>query len=105
MQKKNAAFLHVMYVFRSNADVLEVRRRYGNLYIPSDFFNSNFRWLDAFPADKPFTLNKPCAFHIMNKDVDGVAENDAVLEPPDADYLFSAKVNIDILNLSIFDNV
>jgi hypothetical protein len=28
----------------------------------------------------------------MNKEVDAVLENPAVLEPPDADYLFSAKV-------------
>ncbi|KAI4460282.1 cell division cycle and apoptosis regulator protein [Holotrichia oblita] len=75
-----------------DADVLEIRRRYSNLYIPSDFFTSSFRWIDAFPADKPFTLNKPCFFHIMNKEVDPVSPNDAVLEPPDADYLFSAKV-------------
>jgi hypothetical protein len=76
----------------SEADVLEIRRRYSNLYIPSDFFYTHFRWVDAFPPDKPFTMNKPCVFHIMNKEVDPVVENDAVLEPPDADYLFSAKV-------------
>lgn len=63
------------------------------MYIPSDFFTSAFRWIDAFPADKPFTLNKPCVFHIMSKEVDPVIPNDAVLEPPDADYLFSAKVS------------
>ncbi|XP_022919300.2 cell division cycle and apoptosis regulator protein 1-like [Onthophagus taurus] len=76
----------------SDADVLEIRRRYSNLYIPSDFFKSSFRWINAFPADKPFSLNKPCVFHIVNKDVEPVIENDAVLEPPDADYIFSAKV-------------
>ncbi|EEZ98940.2 cell division cycle and apoptosis regulator protein 1 [Tribolium castaneum] len=76
----------------SEADVLEIRRRYANLYIPSDFFYTHFRWVDAFPPDKPFTMNKPSFFHIMNKEVDPVVENDAVLEPPDADYLFSAKV-------------
>ncbi|XP_011305660.1 cell division cycle and apoptosis regulator protein 1 isoform X2 [Fopius arisanus] len=74
------------------ADVLEVRRRYQNMYIPSDFFSTNFRWVDAFPPHMPFTLNKPCSFHVMHKDVDGVVENSTVLEPPDADYLFSAKV-------------
>ncbi|XP_043273869.1 cell division cycle and apoptosis regulator protein 1-like isoform X2 [Venturia canescens] len=74
------------------ADVLEVRRRYQNMYIPSDFFSTNFRWVDAFPPHMPFTLNKPCSFHVMHKDVDPFIENTAVLEPPDADYLFSAKV-------------
>lgn len=88
--------------FRPRADVLEVRRRYANIYIPSDFFFSNFRWVDAFPPDKPFTLNKPSSFHIMNKDIEPLVKNEAVLEPPDADYLFSAKVNeihmYDLLN-------
>lgn len=79
-------------MFRFSADYLEIRRRYANLYVPSDFFSSHFRWVDAFPANAPFTLNKPCSFHIMYKDVDPVTENNAVLEPPDADYLFSAKV-------------
>ncbi|XP_012285928.1 cell division cycle and apoptosis regulator protein 1 [Orussus abietinus] len=74
------------------ADVLEIRRRYQNMYIPSDFFSTNFRWVDAFPPHMPFTLNKPCSFHVMHKDVDPYFENTAVLEPPDADYLFSAKV-------------
>ncbi|XP_015190809.1 PREDICTED: cell division cycle and apoptosis regulator protein 1-like [Polistes dominula] len=74
------------------ADVLEIRRRYQNMYIPSDFFSTNFRWVDAFPPHMPFTLNKPCSFHVMHKDVDPYVENTAVLEPSDADYLFSAKV-------------
>ncbi|XP_015600550.1 cell division cycle and apoptosis regulator protein 1 [Cephus cinctus] len=74
------------------ADVLEIRRRYQNMYIPSDFFSTNFRWVDAFPPHMPFTLNKPCSFHVMHKDVDPYVENTSVLEPPDADYLFSAKV-------------
>ncbi|KAF3423684.1 hypothetical protein E2986_12837 [Frieseomelitta varia] len=74
------------------ADVLEIRRRYQNMYIPSDFFSTNFRWVDAFPPHMPFALNKPCSFHVMHKDVDPCTENSAVLEPSDADYLFSAKV-------------
>ncbi|XP_012149485.2 cell division cycle and apoptosis regulator protein 1 [Megachile rotundata] len=74
------------------ADVLEIRRRYQNMYIPSDFFSTNFRWVDAFPPHMPFALNKPCSFHVMHKDIDPCTENTAVLEPSDADYLFSAKV-------------
>lgn len=49
--------------------------------------------MDAFPANAPFNLNKPCSFHIMYKDVEPVVENTAILEPPDADYRFSAKVS------------
>lgn len=74
--------------------MLEIRRRYTNLYVPSDFFSTQFRWIDAFPPNNPFTLNKPCQFHIMSKEIDPISENDAVLEPPDADYLFSAKVSL-----------
>lgn len=75
------------------ADVLAIRRRYTNLYIPSDFFNTQFRWVDAFPPNSPFVLNKPCLFHVMPKDIDNPIANDTVLEPTDVDYLFSAKVN------------
>lgn len=69
-----------------------MKKRYPNLYIPSDFFNTYIRWVDAFPADKPYALNRPCSFHIMYKELDPVTENDAILEPSDADYKFSAKV-------------
>lgn len=76
--------------------MLEIRRRYQNMYIPSDFFSTNFRWVDAFPPHMPFALSKPCSFHVMHKDVEPCVENTAVLEPSDADYLFSAKVPIAI---------
>uniref|UniRef100_A0A1B6DP60 SAP domain-containing protein n=2 Tax=Clastoptera arizonana TaxID=38151 RepID=A0A1B6DP60_9HEMI len=74
------------------ADVLEIKRRYSNLYIPSDFFSSSFRWVDMFPPHRPLTLERPCAFHVMHKDVEPVIENTGPLEAPDADYLFCAKV-------------
>lgn len=72
-------------------DVLELKRRYKNMYIPSDFFYTNIKWVESFPADKPFAISKPCSFHIMNKDVGSVTEN-PVLDVTDSDYLFSAKV-------------
>lgn len=64
------------------------------MYIPSDFFNSHFEWTKAFPLNKQFSLSKPCSYHIMNKEAEPVIKNDAVLEPSDADYLFSAKVQL-----------
>ncbi|XP_059474475.1 cell division cycle and apoptosis regulator protein 1-like isoform X2 [Neocloeon triangulifer] len=76
----------------SEANMLELKRRYTNLYVPSDFFVSHFSWVDAFPADRPFALKRPSAFHVAHKDVDEIVQNDTVLEPPDADYSFSAKV-------------
>lgn len=81
--------------------MLEIKRRYSNLYIPSDFFVSSFRWVDVFPADRPLTLERPCSFHVMHKDVDAVVENTASHDPPDADYLFSAKVCIIIKNIDL----
>lgn len=77
---------------RVESDVLELRRRYTNLYVPSDFFFTNIRWSQSFPPNATFSIHKPCSFHIKHRSVESVKENDAVLNPPDADYLFSAKV-------------
>lgn len=84
---------HFSFVsFRVESDVLELRRRYTNLYVPSDFFFTNIRWSQSFPPNATFSIHKPCTFHIKHRSVENVKENDAVLNPPDADYLFSAKV-------------
>ncbi|XP_050085697.1 cell division cycle and apoptosis regulator protein 1-like [Anopheles aquasalis] len=77
------------------ADILEMRRRYSNMYIPSDFFNTDIRWTESFLPNQPFSIRSPCQFHIMHKDVDPpneLAAADASLDPADADYLYSAKV-------------
>ncbi len=74
------------------ATVLELKRRYSTLYIPSDFFNAQVKWVDAFPAHAPLSLKKPCSFHVMHKDVEPLQENLDVYDAPDADYLYSAKV-------------
>jgi len=76
----------------SNADIVEVKKRYQNLYVPSDFFSSAIKWMEAFPANAPFSIQKTCSFNVFNKEVASLDENDAVLDPPDADYLYSAKV-------------
>ncbi|KAJ8733343.1 hypothetical protein PYW08_001641 [Mythimna loreyi] len=73
-------------------DVPALSQRYTNLYVPSDFFNAQVKWGETFPPQTPFSINNPCAYHIMNKEVENPHANDAVLEPPDADYRFSAKV-------------
>uniref|UniRef100_T1JF56 DBC1/CARP1 catalytically inactive NUDIX hydrolase domain-containing protein n=1 Tax=Strigamia maritima TaxID=126957 RepID=T1JF56_STRMM len=74
------------------ANVIELKKRYQNMYIPSDFFQSGFLWIDAFPIHRNFSFDHPCSFQVMQKDVDPIVENTAVLEPADADHLFSAKV-------------
>ncbi|XP_055630260.1 cell division cycle and apoptosis regulator protein 1-like [Toxorhynchites rutilus septentrionalis] len=73
-------------------DILELRRRYHTLYVPSDFFTSEIHWAESFPPNEPFSIKKPCAFHVMHKDVEPLQSTDNNLEPPDADYLYSAKV-------------
>ncbi|CAH2322013.1 cell division cycle and apoptosis regulator 1 isoform X1 [Pelobates cultripes] len=73
-------------------DTMELRRRYQNLYIPSDFFDAQFTWVDAFPISRPFHLGNYTNFHIMHKEVDSLEKNTAVLDPPDVDHTYSAKV-------------
>lgn len=71
---------------------MELRRRYQSLYIPSDFFNAVFTWVDAFPLTRPFQFSNACNFHILHKEVDPLVKNTAVLDPPDANHTYSAKV-------------
>uniref|UniRef100_A0A3Q3EWA7 Cell division cycle and apoptosis regulator protein 1 n=1 Tax=Kryptolebias marmoratus TaxID=37003 RepID=A0A3Q3EWA7_KRYMA len=73
-------------------DLMELRRRYQSLYIPSDFFNAVFTWVDAFPLTRPFQINNACNFHILHKEVDPLVKNTAVLDPPDVNHTYSAKV-------------
>lgn len=72
---------------------MEIKRRYPNLYIPSDFTSQENKWMNVFPLHKPFSIQKPCSFHVM-KDVDPVDPTvaECVLDPSDADYTWSAKV-------------
>ena len=72
--------------------MMELRRRYQSLYIPSDFFDAVFTWVDAFPLARPFQFGNYCNFHIMHKEVDSLVKNTAVLDPPDANHTYSAKV-------------
>ncbi|XP_070608280.1 cell division cycle and apoptosis regulator protein 1 isoform X1 [Erythrolamprus reginae] len=75
-----------------SCDMMELRRRYQNLYIPSDFFDAQFTWVDAFPMPRPFQLGNYCNFYVMQREVDPLDKNTAVLDPADADHLYSAKV-------------
>ncbi|XP_053244425.1 cell division cycle and apoptosis regulator protein 1 isoform X2 [Podarcis raffonei] len=75
-----------------SCDMMELRRRYQNLYIPSDFFDAQFTWVDAFPMSRPFQLGNYCNFYVMHREVDPLDKNTSVLDPPDANHLYSAKV-------------
>lgn len=78
----------------------EIRQRFTNLYIPSDFFYANMKWSETFTPDNAFSLRRPCTFHIMHKSInppiqlDAAAEDENLnsAEPADANYLYSAKV-------------
>ncbi|GCC33932.1 hypothetical protein chiPu_0012403 [Chiloscyllium punctatum] len=76
----------------TSCDMMELRRRYQNLYIPSDFFDTQFTWVDAFLLNRPFQLGNQCSFHIVHKEVEPLEKMAAMLDPPDADHLYSAKV-------------
>lgn len=78
--------------FSREANLIELRRRYSHMYVPSDFLSSTHLWLDSFPMQRPFPLGKAVSFHVFDKDIDPPIENDAIFEPADADYAYSAKV-------------
>lgn len=84
---------------------MELRRRYQSLYIPSDFFDAVFTWVDAFPLTRPFQFSNACNFHILHKEVDPLAKNTAILDPPDANHTYSAKVWLPMINKVHFTNV
>lgn len=65
------------------------------MYIPSDFFSASLSWSDVFPLHRPLELGHACQFHIMDKNADAPSRSniqEPVVDPPDADYRFSAKV-------------
>lgn len=91
-----AHFDHTLVSFcsRKEANVLELKKRYSNLYIPSDVFLARPLWSDTFPAHRSFQFPRPVSFHIMNKEVEPVLENDAIYDAPDANHSFAAKVGL-----------
>lgn len=75
------------------SNVIELKKRYNSLYIPSDFFTANHSWNEAFPVDSPFHVSAPSSFTIFNKEhVDPVYHNKFQYDPEDADYSYVAKV-------------
>lgn len=80
----------------TKADLWELKQRYQNMYIPSDFFHSDIRWPEVFTPDNPFVLRQPCAFQLMHKEIEPPPEvcgqDKCLLEPADADHSFAARV-------------
>ena len=80
-----------------SSNVIDLKKRYSNLYIPSDFFNAKHVWTEAYPIHDPFQLEYATSFHVFNKEVEspqssGSSPGRWVLDPPDADYSWVAKV-------------
>ena len=81
-----------------SSNVIDLKKRFSNLYIPSDFFNANHVWNEAYPIHDPFKLEYATSFHVFNKELvesphsTGASPGKWVLDPPDADYTWVAKV-------------
>jgi len=72
---------------------MELKKRYNNLYIPSDFFTAKHRWTEAFPIHLPFKMQYATNFHVFNKElVEPMVPTTSVFDPPDADHSWAAKV-------------
>ena len=73
--------------------VHELKKRYSNMYVPSDFFLADHSWMKSFPVHDGFKMQYASTFHIFNKDlVESPLLSDAVYDPTDADHTFNAKV-------------
>ena len=73
--------------------VHELKKRYNNMYIPSDFFMADHKWMTSFPMHDEFKIQYASTFHIFNKElVESPLLSDAVYDPTDADHSFNAKV-------------
>ena len=78
--------------------VMDLRRRYNNMYIPSDFFNVRLCWTEVLPLHRPLRLGaQTCSFHVRRRNVSGLpvfhGNSETTSTPTDASHLFSAKVD------------
>ena len=75
---------------------MELKKRYHNLYIPSDFFNAHHSWNEAFPTEAPFKVQYATSFNTFSKDLveppPGLGTSRWQFDPPDCDYTWVAKV-------------
>lgn len=79
---------------RFNAsNVMDLKKRFNNLYVPSDFFNADHVWGEAYPLEAPFKITMPSTFCVMSKEhVVPIVANKFKYDPDDADYSYVAKV-------------
>uniref|UniRef100_A0AC34Q518 SAP domain-containing protein n=1 Tax=Panagrolaimus sp. JU765 TaxID=591449 RepID=A0AC34Q518_9BILA len=76
-------------------DCADLRVRYKNLYVPSDFITIKMDWLDSFNLEDQFKVGlNPITFHVAHKDVDIPADKFTAeqLEPAsDEDHRFCVR--------------
>merc|ERR1719382_392341 len=79
-----------------SSNVMELKKRYNNLYIPSDFFNAQHSWNEAFPIEAPFKVQYATSFNTFSKELveppPGLGPSKWQFDPPDCDYTWVAKV-------------
>lgn len=54
----------------------DVRARFANMYIPSDFMQCEQAWLDSLALHRPLPLADAVHYHIMSKGVPPVRKSD-----------------------------
>merc|ERR1719318_1510765 len=78
------------------SSVIELKKRYNNLYVPSDFFNAQHSWNEAFPIEAPFKVQYATSFNTFSKELveppPGLGPSKWQFDPPDCDYTWVAKV-------------
>ncbi|CAF0968873.1 unnamed protein product, partial [Rotaria sordida] len=77
----------------SELNVTQIRSRYTRLHIPSDFYHTSYIWHQSIPLDHPLKFITPCSFHIFNKNVPRLFnDNVSIIDPPDVDYTWNVRV-------------
>ena len=79
--------------YRKACSVIDVKNRYNNMYIPSDFYHLSLDWSTAFPLHRRFNLGNATKYTICHKDMHPVQPHPENVDPSDADYSYSAKVS------------
>ena len=78
----------------SELNVTQIHSRYSRLHIPSDFYHTSYTWHQSIPLDRPMKFITPCSFHIFNKNVPRLGNDQvSVLDPTDADYTWNVRVS------------
>ena len=71
-----------------------VKTRYSQLYIPSDFTNCKYSWINSFPVERPLKFSTSSKFHIMRKECQSIFINNSVYEPDDINHAWTVRVSL-----------